>query len=95
MKAATRLGIAQRDFECVLEVQQTKQLPHVAKVDLCWLFKVPRTREVRAGYPIPPPYHNTQCGTSVVVHNAASSLHGVSRLESDQRGVADRCVTRL
>ncbi|GFX79083.1 uncharacterized protein TNCV_3913681 [Trichonephila clavipes] len=25
---------------------------------------------------------------------SASSLHGVSRLESDHRGVADRCVTR-
>ncbi|GFW96767.1 uncharacterized protein TNCV_2848231 [Trichonephila clavipes] len=27
-------ALIQRDFGCVLEVQQTKQLPHVAKVDL-------------------------------------------------------------
>ncbi|GFY05484.1 hypothetical protein TNCV_218661 [Trichonephila clavipes] len=26
----------QRDFVCVPEVQQTKQLPHVAKLDLVW-----------------------------------------------------------
>ncbi|GFS79891.1 hypothetical protein TNCV_750561 [Trichonephila clavipes] len=42
------------------------------------------------------PYHNTWCRTSVAVHNAAvqHSLYGVSRLESDHCGVADRCVTR-
>ncbi|GFU63192.1 hypothetical protein TNCV_3466161 [Trichonephila clavipes] len=43
------------------------------------------------------PYHNTRCRTSVAVDNAAvqhSLSHGVSRLESDHRGVADRCVTR-
>ncbi|GFY01076.1 hypothetical protein TNCV_5075431 [Trichonephila clavipes] len=42
-------------------------------------------------------YHNILCRTSVVVHNAAvqhPSLYGVSGLESDHRGVADRCVTR-
>ncbi|GFU44575.1 hypothetical protein TNCV_1506831 [Trichonephila clavipes] len=29
-------ALFQRDFGCVLGVQQTKQLPHVAKVDLVW-----------------------------------------------------------
>ncbi|GFU22846.1 hypothetical protein TNCV_4965941 [Trichonephila clavipes] len=29
-------ALIQRDFGCVLRVQQTKQLPHVAKVDLLW-----------------------------------------------------------
>ncbi|GFY26034.1 hypothetical protein TNCV_1917841 [Trichonephila clavipes] len=29
-------ALIQRDFGCVLGVQQTKQLPHVAKVDLVW-----------------------------------------------------------
>ncbi|GFT54915.1 transposable element Tc3 transposase [Trichonephila clavipes] len=29
------LALIQRDFGCVLGVQQTKQLPHVAKVDWC------------------------------------------------------------
>ncbi|GFW84220.1 uncharacterized protein TNCV_4878831 [Trichonephila clavipes] len=28
--------LIQRDFGCVLGVQQTKQLPHIAKVDLVW-----------------------------------------------------------
>ncbi|GFY32982.1 HTH_Tnp_Tc3_2 domain-containing protein [Trichonephila clavipes] len=28
--------LIQRDFGCVLGVQQTNQLPHVAKVDLVW-----------------------------------------------------------
>ncbi|GFV95172.1 hypothetical protein TNCV_1292901 [Trichonephila clavipes] len=28
--------LIQRDFGCVLGVQLTKQLPHVAKVDLVW-----------------------------------------------------------
>ncbi|GFY11462.1 protein FAM200B [Trichonephila clavipes] len=28
--------LIQRDFGCVLGVQQTKQIPHVAKVDLVW-----------------------------------------------------------
>ncbi|GFY34157.1 uncharacterized protein TNCV_2504601 [Trichonephila clavipes] len=30
------LALIQRDFGCVLGVQQTKQLPHVAKTDLMW-----------------------------------------------------------
>ncbi|GFW41641.1 hypothetical protein TNCV_4035561 [Trichonephila clavipes] len=30
----------QRDFGCVLGVQQTKKLPHVAKVDLVWQLGV-------------------------------------------------------
>ncbi|GFV65209.1 hypothetical protein TNCV_3683061 [Trichonephila clavipes] len=29
-------ALLQRDFGCVLGVQQTTQLPHVAKVDLVW-----------------------------------------------------------
>ncbi|GFW50585.1 hypothetical protein TNCV_2888881 [Trichonephila clavipes] len=29
-------ALIQRDFECVIGVQQTKQLPHAAKVDLVW-----------------------------------------------------------
>ncbi|GFW32866.1 hypothetical protein TNCV_1774331 [Trichonephila clavipes] len=32
--------LIQRDFGCVLEVQQTKQLPHVVKVDLVWQLVV-------------------------------------------------------
>ncbi|GFX12507.1 hypothetical protein TNCV_2930011 [Trichonephila clavipes] len=34
------LALIQRDFGCVLGVQQTKQLPHVAKVDLVWQLGV-------------------------------------------------------
>ncbi|GFT55010.1 hypothetical protein TNCV_2325231 [Trichonephila clavipes] len=33
-------ALTQRDFGCVLGVQQTKQLPHVAKVDLVWQLGV-------------------------------------------------------
>ncbi|GFW32005.1 hypothetical protein TNCV_2600321 [Trichonephila clavipes] len=33
-------ALIQRDFGCVLGVQQTKQLPHVAKVDLVWQLGV-------------------------------------------------------
>ncbi|GFV49018.1 hypothetical protein TNCV_5065021 [Trichonephila clavipes] len=33
-------ALVQRDFGCVLGVQQTKQLPHVAKVDLVWQLGV-------------------------------------------------------
>ncbi|GFU97884.1 hypothetical protein TNCV_1103921 [Trichonephila clavipes] len=33
-------GLIQRDFRCVLGVEQTKQLPHVAKVDLVWQLGV-------------------------------------------------------
>ncbi|GFY27519.1 hypothetical protein TNCV_2071391 [Trichonephila clavipes] len=33
-------ALIQRDFGCVLGVQQTKQLPHVAKVDLVWQLRV-------------------------------------------------------
>ncbi|GFV40689.1 hypothetical protein TNCV_3510191 [Trichonephila clavipes] len=33
-------ALIQRDFGCVLRVQQTKQLPHVAKVDLVWQLGV-------------------------------------------------------
>ncbi|GFT83852.1 hypothetical protein TNCV_2019711 [Trichonephila clavipes] len=29
-------ALNQRDFGCVLGLQQTRQLPHVAKVDLMW-----------------------------------------------------------
>ncbi|GFY20095.1 hypothetical protein TNCV_2147881 [Trichonephila clavipes] len=29
-------ALIQRDFRCVLGVQQTKKLPHVAKIDLVW-----------------------------------------------------------
>ncbi|GFT43915.1 hypothetical protein TNCV_1183461 [Trichonephila clavipes] len=34
-------ALIQRGFGCVLGVQQTKQLPHVAKVDLMWQLGVP------------------------------------------------------
>ncbi|GFV79791.1 uncharacterized protein TNCV_1726161 [Trichonephila clavipes] len=30
------LALIQRDFGCILGVQQTKHLPHVPKVDLVW-----------------------------------------------------------
>ncbi|GFY22065.1 hypothetical protein TNCV_3297091 [Trichonephila clavipes] len=33
-------ALIQRDFGCVLGVQQTKQLPHVAKVHLVWWLGV-------------------------------------------------------
>ncbi|GFU41304.1 nephrin [Trichonephila clavipes] len=33
-------ALIQREFGCVLGVQQTKQLPHVAKVDLVWQLGV-------------------------------------------------------
>ncbi|GFV25439.1 hypothetical protein TNCV_1147091 [Trichonephila clavipes] len=33
-------ALNQRDFGCVLGVQQTKQLPHGAKVDLVWKLGV-------------------------------------------------------
>ncbi|GFV02361.1 hypothetical protein TNCV_1022891 [Trichonephila clavipes] len=33
-------ALIQRDFGCVFGVQQTKQLPHVAKVDLVWQLGV-------------------------------------------------------
>ncbi|GFU19797.1 hypothetical protein TNCV_4283421 [Trichonephila clavipes] len=33
-------ALIQRDFRCVLGVQQTKQLPHVAKVDPVWQLGV-------------------------------------------------------
>ncbi|GFY09055.1 hypothetical protein TNCV_4662461 [Trichonephila clavipes] len=33
-------ALIQRDFGSVLGVQQTKQLPHVAKVDLVWQLGV-------------------------------------------------------
>ncbi|GFV27470.1 hypothetical protein TNCV_3607861 [Trichonephila clavipes] len=33
-------ALIQRDFGCILGVQQTKQLPHVAKVDLVWQIGV-------------------------------------------------------
>ncbi|GFV35083.1 hypothetical protein TNCV_2304351 [Trichonephila clavipes] len=33
-------ALIQRDFGCVLEVQQTKKLPHVAKIDLGVAFTV-------------------------------------------------------
>ncbi|GFX53292.1 hypothetical protein TNCV_362851 [Trichonephila clavipes] len=33
-------ALIQRDFGCVLGVQQTKQLPHVVKVDLVWQLEV-------------------------------------------------------
>ncbi|GFX43512.1 hypothetical protein TNCV_4875321 [Trichonephila clavipes] len=33
-------ALIRRDFGCVLWVQQTKQLPHVAKVDLAWQLGV-------------------------------------------------------
>ncbi|GFW33445.1 hypothetical protein TNCV_2796121 [Trichonephila clavipes] len=33
-------ALIQRDFGCVLGVQQTKQLPHIAKVDLMWQLEV-------------------------------------------------------
>ncbi|GFT58844.1 hypothetical protein TNCV_184991 [Trichonephila clavipes] len=33
-------ALIQRDFGCVLGIQQTKQLPHVAKVDLVWQLGV-------------------------------------------------------
>ncbi|GFX26460.1 hypothetical protein TNCV_950581 [Trichonephila clavipes] len=32
----TPWALIQRDFGCVLGVQQTKQLPNVANVDLVW-----------------------------------------------------------
>ncbi|GFT50504.1 hypothetical protein TNCV_551231 [Trichonephila clavipes] len=32
--------LIQRDFGCVIGVQQTKQLPHVGKVDLVWQLGV-------------------------------------------------------
>ncbi|GFW88967.1 hypothetical protein TNCV_2684011 [Trichonephila clavipes] len=33
-------ALIQKDFGCVLGVQQTKQLPHVVKVDLVWQLGV-------------------------------------------------------
>ncbi|GFT12145.1 hypothetical protein TNCV_127821 [Trichonephila clavipes] len=33
-------ALIQRDFGCVLGERQTKQLPHVAKVDLVWQLGV-------------------------------------------------------
>ncbi|GFX88914.1 hypothetical protein TNCV_2576211 [Trichonephila clavipes] len=33
-------ALIQRDFGCVHGVQQTKQLPHISKIDLVWLLGV-------------------------------------------------------
>ncbi|GFW66797.1 hypothetical protein TNCV_3783671 [Trichonephila clavipes] len=33
-------ALIQRDFGCILGVQQTKQLPHVTRVDLVWQLEV-------------------------------------------------------
>ncbi|GFU96874.1 hypothetical protein TNCV_3979371 [Trichonephila clavipes] len=136
-------ALIQGDFGCVLGVQQIKQLPHVAEVDLVWQLrcnlgqslsnrgphvfyqrKIRRARQTESneGQLDPTsrrcsagclkyrqcvleecegdirytPYHTTRCGASVAMHNAAVQhpLHGVYRLKSDHRRVADKCVTR-
>ncbi|GFW19551.1 uncharacterized protein TNCV_1604431 [Trichonephila clavipes] len=103
--------LIQRNFGCVLGVQQTKQLLHVAKVDLVWQLgqslshhrpqvfyqqKIRRASRPRKQFnlvideePLDNAFHvwshiillKYGCGQALKV-----------RLESDHRGVVDRCV---